>query len=265
MLPVPFLKDFEIEQRVDKELSCSGLWPAESRTLFDVEAFLRDHLKADLDQDAMLPKDVMGRVIFTPGRRTRVEINADLTAQAEGGEELWKIGRWRMTVAHEAGHIILHGPLYLPERSEVQTLLWEDTEPRIHTCYKKDAGITGADGKSQEFARNFGWDSGRLVNESKQTRSMEIQANIAAAALLMPREPFCAAAKVLFGNERDNFPSSSADLRKQKTVARLASQFQVSNQAALIRCQQLQLTEYIDQKPLIGNSRGRFTLPITLC
>lgn len=246
---VPFLTNEEIEQQVTEELDGSGYWPENADTPFNIESFLTEHLKAHLDQDALLPSDVMGEVKFQRGKKPFVRINRDLTYRAESNEKNWIIGRWRMTVAHESVHIILHRVLFL--LAEDQGSLWEDNEPRIHRCYKRNLIAMGVhspkDLSAEEFAAEFGWNSGRLLNSSKQTKSLEYQANRGAAALLMPRALFVDEATKLFDHVNAKFPMNSPQVRQQCVIDSLAEQFSVSRQASQIRCSQLQLLGICEQ------------------
>lgn len=243
MRPVPWLDNETIESQMEYHLGCSKLWPQETRSVFDIEAFLIKYLRADFDITAPLASDVLGRVTFISGRKPQVEINADLTLQAENEDELWKVGRWRMTVAHESAHIILHGPLYV---SADQTQLFLTDEPKVHTCYKHELPEFNAD--SQNFVNEYGWDSKRLINESSQKKRMEVQANIAAAALLMPRSVFVPLAHQLFEQARENL--AVPDQRCDWVIARLANRFNVSRRAARIRCNDLNLLRFAEQASL---------------
>ena len=237
MLPVPFLHNDQVEERMEGQLKSSGLWPDDPEEFLDIEKFLTNHLKAGIDLDSSLPSDVLGEVIFRPGKKTCVIINQDLTWDAENSGQTWKRGRWRMTVAHESAHIILHGPLFLLNAG--QGSLWEDVEPRVHRCYKRDS--LHLDVQQNELS------SSGLFNSTKQTDRMEIQANVGASALLMPRSVFhTAACSYLESLERRNV-SLSGSQKCEIIVGQLAGKFQVSQQAARIRCKTLGIFSHVGQ------------------
>jgi Zn-dependent peptidase ImmA (M78 family) len=251
MLPIPFISDEKIELRMEAEVRSSGLWSTDSDAVFEVEDFLEKHLKAILDVDATLADEVMGEVTFRSGKRPCVKINADLSYDAEHSNKLGSLGRWRMTVVHEGAHIILHEPYFVSTAG--QTSLWDDDEPQVHRCYKHNLEAMGVRdlASPDNSICNLSWNSGRLLNESEQTARMEIQANRAAAALLMPRFAFLPAAIEAFDavNQRLNNLSDSA--RQQAVVAQLAQRFVVSQQAARIRCHQLGVLERAGQSKLL--------------
>src|SRR5262245_60818071 len=108
--------DEEIERIVSDELDRAGLTPRPDAPIVDLERFVESHLRADLDQFADLPPDVLGLTRFTAGRPPAVEINTDLTGLVDDETTSTQgvRGRWRATIAHEAGHILLHRYLFDP-------------------------------------------------------------------------------------------------------------------------------------------------------
>lgn len=240
MLPAPYIPINDIERRMEMEIETSGLWAEGQEGIFDIEAFLTSHLKADLDQDAILESQILGEVTFKSGHVPRVAINADLTVQAEHHEATWERGRWRMTLAHECAHIILHGPLFI---STDQATLWEDNSSYTHRCYKTDVIGLEISSLSSTASSILSWDSKQLLNESAQTKRMEFQANMAAAALLMPRQNFIAYVQTLFENFQSTHPASSPEACLKLAVAKSAHHFCVSQQATRIRFKTLGLSQ----------------------
>lgn len=250
MPDVPFVTDPQIDCLMEDEIEKSGFWPSLPSETFDIERFLARHLNSGLDKDATLPSDVMGEVVFRRGKKTCVKINADLTRDMENAQASWHIPRWRMTVAHECAHVILHGPLYLSQGA--QDGLWEQP-PQIHRCYKKvNKRFEPADfdAEAQDFAQRYGWNSGCLINETQARQRMEFQANRGGAALLMPANRFLCAASQGFNTLRQSAPRLSEDARIDRVVEQLARMFTVSKEAARIRCASLEVTKNADQLPL---------------
>lgn len=251
MPEVKFISNPEIDRLMEDEIVKSGLWPASPSEHFDVETFLEKHLGCGLDKDASLPEDVMGEVIFRPGKRTCVKINAGLTYDMENPEAAWQVGRWRMTVAHESAHVILHGPLYLNQGA--QDDLWEQQFGQVHRCYKKaDKRFESSDfvREANDFASRYGWSSGCLLNDTAARQRMEFQANRGAAALLMPASSYLSSARELFSYLSEKEPNLSEESRINWVVARLAENFGVSREAARIRCGDLNATQYASQLAL---------------
>ncbi len=224
----------EIEQLAENELENAGLMPSLASPVVDIEALLERHLGAVLDQYSDLGSEVLGATQFAPGKAPRVLINRDLTAMAldQVPPEPGRYGRWRATVAHEAGHIIFHRILF--ETSEDQITLFEiDTTPP----------------KSPELMRCLN----RTVSFSNPVADWrEVQANRAMAALLMPRRIFGELARTdLRGSRTPEMGTQSAN----QLASGMAVRFGVSRQAAFIRLATLGLV-----RPL-----GALHLPLDNC
>src|SRR5688572_8457533 len=97
----------EIEAITDDELRKAGLLPTASNPVVDLERLLERHLKSQLDLNASLPADILGQTDFDKDGATRVAVNKDLTGEMEDLGAPGTVGRWRATLAHEAGHVIL--------------------------------------------------------------------------------------------------------------------------------------------------------------
>ena len=211
----------EFESITLDELTKANALPANDALdqSIEIERFLERHLKVVLDRHADLPADVLGVTHFLPGRPPRVEINRDLTGSAldEDDPSPGKVGRWRITLAHEAAHILLHRSLF--ELDDMQRGLFRPEEARPQTdrqlmrCLKRDVSFRGTSD----------W--------------REVQANRGMGALLMPKPLFVAAARAAIGGTTD--PVSAGSPAHTALVAGLASRFAVSRQAAGIRLEAL--------------------------
>jgi hypothetical protein len=215
----------DIEQIMEDELRRAGLLPSADAPAVDVEAFIEEHLRASLDQHAALGAKVLGLTEFRVGIAPAIRINADLTGSAMDGE--WTPpgvkGRWRMTLAHEASHIVLHRSLY--ELNPNQTAMFADPNgtagPVLLRCRK--------DGVAP-YRPNRDW--------------REVQANRGMAALLMPKALFLKAANRELGHFGDGGLDGMA--------RRLAQQFEVSREAARIRLTTLGYERATDSTALFG-------------
>jgi hypothetical protein len=227
-----YYTDDEIEQIVDDELARAGLRPTPSTPVTDLERFIEVHLKADLDQYADLPTDVLGLTRFTPGEPAVVSINAELTGTVDSDATTpGQLGRWRATLAHEAAHVFLHRYLFEPDLNQMQLFDQPSAGPLakggLMRCLKRDVGqATG----------------------SKDWR--EVQANRGMAALLMPRATF---KRVAFQRVGAN---SLTDLTVGSPAAgllaaELAALFSVSKQAATIRLETVGIARAIENAGLL--------------
>jgi hypothetical protein len=207
----------EIEQITSVELRKARLTPTEASPSVDVETFIERHLKVKLDQYAELPPSVLGVTEFFEGKPPVISINKDLTGCALDEDESppGQLGRWRATLAHEAGHVLLHRSLFEFAVGNMSLFAGSgnnDAGRQLHRCMKRDA----------TYASGGDW--------------REVQANQAMAALLMPKSLFMTVAraevaKVFDGG--DAIPSGGEDC----IASRLAPMFKVSRQAARIRLQ----------------------------
>src|SRR5882724_1762899 len=109
-----WLKPEDIEVLMEDELRGAALLPTTQNPVVDLELFIERHLGACLDPYADLEHAVLGQTEFFPGQPPRVQINRDLTRAAMDEDESppGLRGRWRATLAHEAGHVVMHRMLF---------------------------------------------------------------------------------------------------------------------------------------------------------
>jgi len=95
----------EIENMMEDELRKAGLFLPNEDAAVNLEALVERHLRAELDQYAILDRGVLGVTEFRPPAAPKVSINSDLTGAALDEDETPPgiLGRWRATLAHEAG------------------------------------------------------------------------------------------------------------------------------------------------------------------
>lgn len=211
-----WLDDRAIEHAASDILRRARLMPAAGDLEVDVEGLIERHLRAELDQYADLPDEVLGLTEFRSGHRPIVLINRDLTGSALDDDNVHPStrGRWRATLAHEAAHVALHRHLY-------------DVDPAQTTLMQEDAG------SNRRFLRCLKRHVGFRTGSSDWR---EVQANKCMAAFLMPRELFVARARaVAVGQVNATFPLESGTASADLLGAALAEAFGVSKQAASIR------------------------------
>ncbi len=178
-------------------------------------------MRATLDVGAELPKEVLGQTVFQLDGRSEVSVNSDLTADMEELETTGSLGRWRATLAHEAGHILLHRHLYFLDSRQGQLFKTALQAPTLMRCLKREVSFT---------PRNYDW--------------REVQANRAMAALLMPRGQFRELAKRRLEGMgiSESLPISANSHEAAVLAGSLASELAVSRTAASLRLAALGFT-----------------------
>jgi len=152
-------------------------------------------------------EDTDGATVFEPGFPTRVYISRALS------EDRTRENRFRTTLAHEFGHVVLHGPIYSAARTGD---LFESQRTSGATCTR------------------------RSVEAVPQTDWIEWQAGYVSGALLMP---ISLLKEVAIGilDGAGCVPIDSAG--GKDLVGRVVQTFQVSHQAAEVRLQQAGLLD----------------------
>ena len=208
--------DAEIEDMMEAELRRASLMPTVEAPAVDIESFIDSHLRTPLDQYADLPSDVLGLTDFRPGQRPSIRINKSLTGAMDDDGFPGVTGRWRATLAHEAGHVLLHRILYEFDSNQPRLFpddIHPDSGQTLHRCLKRD-----------------------VAYRPNASGPLEVQANKAMAALLMPRSVFTRVAK--------GTGVRTADPTQVDAITRnLAQRFEVSRQATIIRLKTLGFIE----------------------
>lgn len=230
-----FFKKGEIDDWMEVELQKAGLYPTLEKPVVDIETFVERNVDADLDQYAPLPGNILGEARFEPGKRPKILINERLTAAAIDAENVvaWLRSKWRMTMAHEATHVLLHRSLFPMDRSQ-QTLFALEDEP----------SNDGRHGTYQHLERSEG--CGGLVDWR------EVQANNGMAALLMPRGLFlklCESERLRLGFSPDSFLEGASET--YRLAKALGGLFDVSTESVQIRLKELNLLATPGQSRLL--------------
>src|SRR6266404_5859691 len=208
----------EIEAIAEDELRRAELMPSPDNPVTDLERLIEGHLKAQLDQYARLPEDVLGLTQF--GTRPLVSISNALTEAAEEDPPRpGQVGRWRATLAHEASHIFLHRYLFDPGMAPLTSRPPGGTPAAggaVMRCLHRDVN----DVSTQDW---------KHISRRRDWR--EVQANRGMAALLMPSRTFKDAAfEQMAKLGLSSLPSGPASVGT--LAAAIADIFQVSTQAA---------------------------------
>ncbi len=157
-----YFEDGEIERICADALKSAGCLPTTCAPV-EIELFVEKAFNCRAVYDD-LPKGVLGAAAFRrDGSLEEITVSRSLSAGGQVGER-----RTRSTWAHEAGHGLLHGPLFA-QGTLPHPLLDDcfDYEKRRILCREADIGATGT---------------------SYHGKWWEWQANQAIGGLLLPRE-----------------------------------------------------------------------------
>ena len=210
----PYYTDDDIERICSDALAETGLLPREPGTV-RIERFIEKRFKAPVIYES-LASTVLGFTEFGPNGAQAIHIAeaADPSSQSE-------CRRINSTLAHEAGHCLLHAHLFALGLDRGR-LFGDDpdvTQQRV-LCRNEDT-------KMVKSIRRY------------DGRWWEFQANRAIGALLMPKEVFLLFMQQ-FVEERGNFglPALS-NTRRHEAVMGTAEMFDVNPAAARIRVNSL--------------------------
>lgn len=152
-----YFTDREIDRMCIEALQKSGCLPAEPGAV-DIELFVEKHFEAQLDMGTDLGEDVLGWTFF--GKRGEILlVGVSPTLSADDSD----VGRrrCRATIAHEAGHCLMHPILFMEDQDKALFENLDFREKRI-LCRRND------------FAGKY------------DGRWWEVQANKAIGSLLLP-------------------------------------------------------------------------------
>ena len=144
-----YFSEGEIEERCESALAAAGCLP-DSPEPVEIESFIEQYLEARIVYEEM-DDGVLGFAVFDSDGRTHIVGAA--RALFDGGSSGSR--RVRSTLAHEAGHGILHGPLFV-EADTSQSLLKGnyDHETRRILCRDSDLRMRGYGGRWWEWQAN---------------------------------------------------------------------------------------------------------------
>lgn len=144
-----YFKSGEIDQICETELRDAGLLP-EFPSAIDIELLIESHLECSLDYGD-IPNGVLGYTLFDEsGKPERVGVSPNLLDGSATG-----LHRNRSTLAHEAGHCVLHPSLFTEEQSPALGGENVDYGSRRILCRDEDFRRTkGYDGRWWEYQAN---------------------------------------------------------------------------------------------------------------
>ena len=182
----------------------------------DVDLVLEKVLDATPDYDE-LPPGVMGQTSFRGGKAL-VQMSRELAEEAEHDTVARR--RLRTTGAHEAGHIVCHGPQLMVDRKTLELFNVEEEEHPIILCREGGIGVP----------RNY------------RGEWWEYQANRVMAALLLPKDilkHYVPLVTVELGAQHLSAAVKAG--RGMDAIRRLTEIFDVSQQAVFYRLQDLKI------------------------
>lgn len=210
----PYFEIHEIERICSEELEAVGLFPSVPEAV-RVERFIEKRFGISPSYDE-LPEGVLGVTKF--GHEGVEAIIVSRTVDEEGTRATQR--RVNTTLAHEAGHGLLHAHLFVLETN--RSLFGEDADPTRILCRGDSIPTVG-----------------RPAQRVYDGRWWEFQANQAMGALLLPRklvdrslEPFLMRQGAL---GRSTLPAA----RREEAVRLLADVFDVNPIVARIRLGEL--------------------------
>jgi hypothetical protein len=203
-----YLSRSEIDEMCEDALREAKFLPEKPGPIA-IDSFIESHFESQLDFGTDFGAEVMGFTLFSPkGKPMIVGVSALLCDQTKVNDR-----RVRTTLAHEAGHCLLHPILFMPDadtRSLVGTNV--DIQNKRILCRQRDFEARGYDGR---------W--------------WEVQANAAIGGFLLPKQVFLAAVAPFLE------PVGSLGLKelpagKRESIAHsLAQVFDVNPRVATIR------------------------------
>lgn len=197
----------EIENLAEDELRLLGLLP-DAPSPINIDRFVEKRFVTPTYSDE-LADTLLGYTEFGPSGPVEIVLNAQLASDTSTVAKR----RVRTTVAHEAGHGLLHTILHLPTE-QTSLLASADESPRI-MCKEQDFARSGYDGKWWEY-----------------------QANLAMSSLLLPRSLTRGAVRDLLMTTAMGGVVLPVQHRRQ-AIAQLSTTFDVNPIVAKIRLEQL--------------------------
>lgn len=157
-----YFTEREIDQMCLEALEVSKCLPSQPEPI-DIEFFVEKHFETNLDLGSDFGSDVLGWTLF--GKKGEI-LMVGVSSSLSGDTTTVGQRRCRATVAHEAGHCLMHPILFMEEETKNMMGNVDFRENRI-LCRKED--FQGKTGK---------YDG----------RWWELQANRAIGGLLLPRQ-----------------------------------------------------------------------------
>ena len=212
----PYYEDSEIETIATDELRRVDLHPATPESI-RVERFIEKRFDI-VPRYEDLPADVLGFTTFGLKGVETVVVSRSLSEEGSRVADR----RMRSTLAHEAGHMLLHGHLFaLQRRSGSRPLFQDGLDESRQTILCR----TGADGIPSAGTSTPGYDG----------RWWEFQANKIIGALLLPRGLVNVALGARLASQGRLGVKTIDAARREEAARHLADVFDVNPVVARIR------------------------------
>ena len=216
----PYYEDSEIESMTCVELNEVGLLPASPQPI-RVDRFIEKRYGI-IPQYEEVPNGILGFTRFGAKGPEEVVVSRSLS------EEGTKVAERRMnsTLAHEAGHLVLHGHLFaLERRAGMRSLIESDLDEKKRTILCRPDTV----GFPQEARGNKSYDG----------KWWEFQANKVIGVLLLPRQLVYEALDSLLISQGHFGNRLLCDISRDEAVHRLVDVFDVNSPVARIRIEEL--------------------------
>ncbi len=209
-----FFEPGEIERICEDALRASGLLPPEPRPV-RVERFLEKHFAGcTIHYEDQGPR-ILGSTAFLPDGKVRAVCVSKTLAEDPGVAAQRRV---RSTLAHEAGHGLLHGCLFI-EDGQMYLLAEPIQKERRILCRDEDIAPEGG---------GVSW-----------TRWWEVQANKAIGGLLLPKALVALAVQPFAQPETPFGGLLLNETLRDTAVKEVARCFDVSHAVARIRLEKL--------------------------
>ena len=211
-----WFEDHEFDAMMDEVRIKAGQLLTSGPVAVDPEAIL-ERVYGVVPDYVDLPSGVLGKTIFYPSGKFDVFVSRELADAAESDEVVRR--RMRATVAHECGHVVVHGHLHLVD-SLTGSLFGDATPPAPKVlCRQESVDRAGYDGQWWEY-----------------------QANRGMASLLLPKRPLGGFVRSILEERGWGTLGDAIALGETESVIRQVMEaFDVSMQLAIFRLQELGL------------------------
>ena len=212
----PYYGEQEIEEIAAEKLGRVDLIPTAPEPI-RVDRFIEKRFGI-VPQYEYLPAGTLGYTQFGATGPEKVVVSQALSEEGRGVAER----RVNSTLAHEAGHILLHSRLFaLQRRAESHVLFENGIDENRQTILCRSSTV----GPRPEPAGTYGYDG----------RWWEYQANMVIGALLLPRRLVSEALESLLASHGRLGIRRLDDAKRVEAVRRLANLFDVNPAVARIR------------------------------
>lgn len=221
IIKIPFISDEQIENEINN-LPSKSIYQHDKLNSDNLCEYLSNALKVEFVFDEILgiheKDELLGKITFDP---LRIYITKELQLNKP---------RWRFTLAHEVGHLILH-------RNILKTYVTENIDI---------AEMLSLSGKFSNYTNKY----------------LEIQANKFASVLLLPKESFLREVQIFF--DKENLRKGYLYLDHQQVNQKLLrdlllilqAKFDVSSEAAKYRLYSFGLIKNNDMKSVKDILKG---------